>query len=342
MDHALSADTNQPPTVSVSTDTSRDIDDTMKTLESFASELPDYDRELSRQDLRATPDMFTCFPRLPVELRLKIWEFTLPGRRLVRLYPAPEDSPAWSKWRNCPLPQDVALLPALYACSESREVAIRHTGLFSQRVLAPWMEHNEPKERIFAFRPNLDYFHIKYDDGFLCPHGFFSTTVLSPQGEDPFSFITKLEIGNLSIAMEAGIWLCWTRYTLLSHQDFGDTGSGRDMEYTGVGGALAPFHNLQQLHLVFAKTVDRDELLQSPWILFDLERTLAGIFHHQQDKYPHFCVPQVSFHSYRRRQCRSDDQLRTDKRLPCLQIAGDAEESTIEREIGRILSLMRR
>lgn len=49
-------------------------------------ELPDFDQEVSTQVL-CKLDEFTVFPKLPTEMRLKIWRFTFPPGRKLRLRP---------------------------------------------------------------------------------------------------------------------------------------------------------------------------------------------------------------------------------------------------------------
>jgi 2EXR family len=48
-------------------------------LATFASELPDPDEELAYQQ----PNAFTLFPKLPDEIRVKIWRLTFPANTHV-------------------------------------------------------------------------------------------------------------------------------------------------------------------------------------------------------------------------------------------------------------------
>jgi len=70
--------------------------------------------------MQTSPELataFTIFPKLPVELRLKIWKFALPGRRIVDIR-CDKQSVLFEKYRSStPIPS------ILHVCSESRTLA---------------------------------------------------------------------------------------------------------------------------------------------------------------------------------------------------------------------------
>jgi hypothetical protein len=66
--------------------------------------------------------MFTLFPKLPIELRLLIWEMALPGPRVLKTS-LPWDLDAEIRWNLTPSEKSPAIL---FSCHESRTVALNH------------------------------------------------------------------------------------------------------------------------------------------------------------------------------------------------------------------------
>lgn len=59
---------------------------------------------------------FHPFPKLPMEMQMEIWRYTLPGRRIIAVYQRPErDNSLYFKGASPP--------PVLHACQTSRNVA---------------------------------------------------------------------------------------------------------------------------------------------------------------------------------------------------------------------------
>lgn len=66
---------------------------------------------------------FHYFPKLPIELRLKIWKDALPGPRLVEIVSTDWMCYEHSPWR----PACLEVAPsAFFACKESKEVTLKH------------------------------------------------------------------------------------------------------------------------------------------------------------------------------------------------------------------------
>lgn len=72
--------------------------------------------------------MFTCFPKLPLELRLKIWREALPGRRIIeisthydlrRYNPYPRSVSFWSPSQTVSPPHPRSIYHIMQACKES-------------------------------------------------------------------------------------------------------------------------------------------------------------------------------------------------------------------------------
>ncbi|KUJ24156.1 uncharacterized protein LY89DRAFT_727191 [Mollisia scopiformis] len=90
---------------------------------------------------------FKCFPKLPIELRLKIWDHALPDEHVIEVL---WNETTWSFATDCAIP------PALHACSESRTNMLRHyTCLeFNTSML---YEDDEPQADNCIFRTYIDF-----------------------------------------------------------------------------------------------------------------------------------------------------------------------------------------
>lgn len=121
------------------------------------------------EDLHITAHGFTLFPKLPAELRLRIWRFALPGQRLVEIKPdtiVKENSSALSllgfgyqetKIENVRSPAQIPAM--LHACVESRTEMLNHYKVtFGGRRFRGW----EPRV----------YFDASVDILFMNCHGF--------------------------------------------------------------------------------------------------------------------------------------------------------------------------
>ena len=89
--------------------------------------------EVENLGLGATFDTFHPFPKLPVELRLKVWKHALPERRVVEI-----DYDRWAGWfpRRKAAHEPSALLAA---CKESREEFLRVYSLqISRKTIHRW------------------------------------------------------------------------------------------------------------------------------------------------------------------------------------------------------------
>ena len=120
-----------------------------------------------------SPTTFTCFGRLPTELRLQIWKYARPDPRVVRVSRSKNslDIPDWLKDRTNPIievPDKTIIdhfcrinysktpIPAmLHACTESRQVALGWYKLDFQSINA--------KPRVY-FDFDADYLYIGCDE----------------------------------------------------------------------------------------------------------------------------------------------------------------------------------
>lgn len=81
-------------------------------------------------------DTFTCFPKLPLELRLKIWALTI-RRRILTIKPCLEELESRFQTRPYLIKARVARQPALLHVNfESRQVALQHYKLAFKSVLS--------------------------------------------------------------------------------------------------------------------------------------------------------------------------------------------------------------
>ena len=115
------------------------------------------------------PENFSCFPALPVEIRLRIWHFALQRQRLIRvnLRPLP-DLRALNIESLYKRPFNLASIEGYHVLSkflrinrESREVALRF-----YRVSFPctFEKRGEREHGIFHFNPEHDFLHIVHQD----------------------------------------------------------------------------------------------------------------------------------------------------------------------------------
>jgi len=65
---------------------------------------------------------FTCFPKLPIELRLKVWENLLPDPQIIEFYQ--EDTPTGPGHAKVGSATQSGFLGLLRACRESRDVVL--------------------------------------------------------------------------------------------------------------------------------------------------------------------------------------------------------------------------
>jgi hypothetical protein len=71
-----------------------------------------------RPSLEVPATHFTLFPRLPIELRLLIWNYAMPGPRIVDSY--------WHEWYNgMALMMELSPWAIINACHESRDEALK-------------------------------------------------------------------------------------------------------------------------------------------------------------------------------------------------------------------------
>jgi hypothetical protein len=261
-----------------------------KVIDAFnllALELPDPEQELSPQNLGRKLETFTCFPKLPPELRRIIWKLTFPNRRLidltlVRLY---RGRPIYGRGADPKHPI------ALHVNRESRAIALQiYHGIFQMRPL-PIYEHKnktKPGIRSLFFDPKVDQFCMdSYDilnwvDSKIILAAFLVETDLKC-----FGLIKSVEIRNFS----------W---------HFGLNGGGWPTPERLETGMLEYFRGLEELHLVAGIDFDlfgEDSVLDSAACY----STLHNYFERKARLDPER-PPSTRFylHDYRRRTTRCD------------------------------------
>lgn len=133
-------------------------------------QLPDFEQELAPQVLNEA--CFTCFSKLPIELRHMIWERSLPKRRLASL-----------NWINC-TSVDLshfhggAYPIAFHVCQESRTVVLQHYFVTKHDIevrtprgtkveshdVARFSLINPRHDRLFITQQDLDLRYWTYSD----------------------------------------------------------------------------------------------------------------------------------------------------------------------------------
>ncbi|KAH6715069.1 hypothetical protein BKA61DRAFT_574540 [Leptodontidium sp. MPI-SDFR-AT-0119] len=130
------------------TDPNTSIEDAIQTFELLTLELPDSNQHLVEQNLGHPLMTFTCFPKLPLELRLIVWMYVLPGRRVVDL--------TTRIVRRGPRRSLPGLPIGLFINQESRRQALKFYTIFTQEhhSLRNW--NSKP----FALDPDVDLVRI--------------------------------------------------------------------------------------------------------------------------------------------------------------------------------------
>lgn len=153
---------------------------------SFASvpELPQpssFDHPIVNDDsLRS----FTLFPKLPIELRLKIWRSTFPRNRSIDLH-------KWAMARTYKFLEEGEGLPApvtLYVNSESRQETLKHYFILREKIGC---------SRPDFFNPTLDRVYIqawKLYVYWYCLDAFMNSLQADGTGTDIFGRVESLEV----------------------------------------------------------------------------------------------------------------------------------------------------
>lgn len=263
------------------------VDDITNTLRLLQLELPDYEQELSSQNL--IPDTFTCFPRMPTEIRQMVWVIALPGRRLINLVPHSHDGGYRQSIRD---KRDPKLPITLQVNRESRHVTLKHYRISYQRprpstnplVYNPLERH--AGARCMCVDPNVDMFYIDMKE---CFNSETRVAELYLQDPECFNSIRTLEIRR-------AYWLDIATDPL----------EPLALQYL-QSGALKYFPGLHALHAVAWSEVmfikDEDALNWQDMIL-------AAIRMIQMEDHPAAMrsIPKIFFHHCRRRQTCSDEE----------------------------------
>lgn len=270
------------------------MEETTKALELFNLELPDSNQDLSGQDLRRNPDAFTCFPRLPPELRLKIWKYSFPGKRNLTIHAyfswcRKTGKPVWrGQTRDA-----TALPPVLHVNRESRFETLKSHNVWVQDTTNLWKCTDPKQQRLFYFDTRTDCLYLSAAD--LCDIVFDLSTLPIHSALDPkIEFLATVRI----LELRHSVFDCGMRDWLL--------GVGR---LGSRGGLLGRFPGLKQLHLTSYET--RADLLgYRPFFkLIEVE------FEMTRKNYPGYEVPEVFYHRSRRRQYRTESEQRNEGRV---------------------------
>jgi hypothetical protein len=133
----------------------------------FVAKLPDLNQELAPQHFFAL-DTFTCFPKFPLELRLKFWRGTFPRGKYVSLDADPGDG--WDPWwevlaifedrkrivnheNHRPLPAALRISP------ESRKETLKHYCVLWRSATLGGLPR-AALEHPFCFSPTRDTAYI--------------------------------------------------------------------------------------------------------------------------------------------------------------------------------------
>jgi hypothetical protein len=148
-----------------------------KMLELLSFELPDWDQQLSSQDIGLIPGTFALFPKLPKELLLDIWDLSLPGQRqfvVLVAGPGPEDEHEDLRPEDDPLydfntakKATGSSVPAiLHVNRESRTEVFKHLKGFFKQVGPPYFARYNSNVGLFCFDRELHTLLIPERSGY--------------------------------------------------------------------------------------------------------------------------------------------------------------------------------
>lgn len=148
---------------------------------------------------------FACFPQLPVELRLAIWQYALPIRILtVRTVPAPCDHP-WGR----PAFRAIDPQPALLSVNkESREEALK-TYVILRDPYHHGFYFNSSRDTLFFDVDCPSWITILYDLNFnrrSSPSAVRSIALLNDSMTAGLFAATVLRCGILEVFLVAKVW----------------------------------------------------------------------------------------------------------------------------------------
>jgi hypothetical protein len=170
--------------------------ETMSVIPHTESQIESADSEGSSPDEKQDLESFTLFPKLPIELRLKIWRLALPPGRHVKMDLSHHFSESPTAPEYVTMKEDEHSPPiTLYVNRESREETLRHyTVIFRTDAIRPTKEY---KEKPFCLDPSRDslYFfsewlHAEGEDVLQFWDWMYHLDISLPRG---FSSIRSLE-----------------------------------------------------------------------------------------------------------------------------------------------------
>ncbi|KAI9049636.1 hypothetical protein LZ554_006661 [Drepanopeziza brunnea f. sp. 'monogermtubi'] len=292
---------NSPPPAYTATYTVNNLDTLISALVSLAIDPPIYeyifDTELSTiSDGNAMEDglasnKFTCFPRLPLEIRRLIWRATLPGRRIVSLTPSFYDG---ARAPHAELPV------ASFINQESRSVASKHYYLLFQQVRTA-IRPTVAARRLICLSPAVDQVVISCIE---LRQDFAVLTDLHRDYPECMEAITSLEIRDTG----------WFKVMALRRRG----GLHGLAPQPGMRGLLFYLKSLQHINVIPHKGQDFAEAEQRSAYMYDLlAREMYSVRGEDEDEDdeddeddagadPVPKTPCIILHNWRRLQPRSD------------------------------------
>ncbi|KAE8444123.1 hypothetical protein EG329_000905 [Mollisiaceae sp. DMI_Dod_QoI] len=301
--------------------TSYTIEEATRCLGLLNLELPDASQELVEQELHPRRSTFTCFLRLPSELRLAVWKLLLPGRRLTKLvyYGTLWDEDADVEITIVPWelrPRDPKLPVTLFVNQESRQYTQETYHIVFQQMTGHIKIRNGmivPHERTLCLNPVLDQVCIDMAEIFD-RHNCFQQSY--DQEPHCFDSVRTLELRDFH-------WL-----------SFDHTMGGPELvdfflfddEWVKAGGILRHFRNLQSLHLIARRDLPHERIVRlAKGARKSMDDLLTTWYTHMMDasevqEYSGGVrimnsAPKIFFHNWRRIEARTDEAYLNDARI---------------------------
>lgn len=260
------------------------VDEVVDAFALLALELPDAKQELSPQNLGRKLETFTCFSRLPPELRRIIWEFTFPGKRLIDL----TLRRGGSTKNIFQQPADPQLPIGLHVSRESRLFTLKTYHIISQQQpIHTYKNKFKPGIRPICFDPLVDVFCIDSLDLF----NHFNPDKVIP-GSGYFELIKRVEVRGFN----------WWGH---GYEEWDHFSTAELIEHA-EGGVLKVLPGLEEFHLV-GHEGEEDMFDEPPEDSNDCFLKLKSYFDQQKLLDPKRQLPRMYAHNYRRRTTRTDE-----------------------------------
>ncbi|KAK0101133.1 hypothetical protein ONS95_012886 [Cadophora gregata] len=281
-----------------------DIDETTTRVENLRLGVARTEQSQSSSNDTGESKTKKNYNELPTELKIMIWEYCLPGRRLIQF------SVPLRRLRIGNHAGDPPLPTALHICRLSRETTLKEYRLVYEHHIPYYETYRSvngkkllslfpvARHRPICFSPKIDQFCIDASEMYDYQNDTELQKVLE---EFPgcLDDIQVLEVRHVTWGASPGV---------------PDMRTYQSVEY----GVLNHFRNLKELHMISAEKQQPCGSRQSLMVTRRAHASFMKWYEKARDLDPEGSkrsVPKVSFHCYREKRVMSDDDRRHWKKL---------------------------